>query len=98
MEYVNWKTGLRIDLSGLDEREKRFYLRALKEFEKNVKWLEFDQFVLGRNSPLYDGRRSHLEVLKHPLYLALKDMWLQLGVQQGMVAETKASREQRALA
>ena len=36
-------------------------------------------------SPLYSGRKSRLEVIEDRLYLALEDMWLQLGVQQGMV-------------
>lgn len=94
MEYVNLETGLNINLNDLNETEKRFYLRALEEFNKNANWLEFDRFVLGRHAPLYDGKRSHLEVLKHPLYLALKDMWLQLGVQQGMVARSKVTKEQ----
>ena len=40
-------------------------------------------------SPLYSGRKSRREVVEDPLYLALEDMWLQLGIQQGMVkAET----------
>jgi hypothetical protein len=98
MEYVNPETGLKIDLSGLNEAEMGFYRRALKEFQKNVNWLEFDHFVLGRNSVLYDGKRSHFEVLKHPLYLAVKDMWIQLGIQQGMVAKRKMVKEQEALA
>jgi len=60
MEYVNPETGLKIDLSGLYEAEMRFYRRALKEFQKNVNWLEFDHFMLGQNSVLYDGKRLHL--------------------------------------
>jgi len=43
--------------------------------------------------------RSRLAVVKKPLYLALKDMWLQLGAQQGMVRdvaqEGKGSLNQR---
>ena len=98
MEYVNLQTRRKIDLNGLNATEKRFYLRALKEFRKNVNWLEFDHFALGKHSPLYNGKRSYLEVLKHPLYLALKDMWLQLGTDQGMVAKSKVSKGQEALA
>lgn len=89
---------MKIDLNGLNDTERRFYRRALKEFQKNVNWREFDHFALGKNSLLYDGKRSHLEVLKHPLYLAVQDMWLQLGIQQGMVARKKASKEQEAVA
>ena len=98
MEYVNLETGLKIDLNGLNDTERRLYRRALKEFQKNVNWLEFDHFVLGKHSALYNGKRSHLEVLKHPLYLALKDMWLQLGVRQGMIAKSKVTKGQEALA
>jgi hypothetical protein len=38
-----------------------------------------------------------MEVLKSGLYLALKDISLQLGVQQGLIARTKKS-EKRAIA
>ena len=100
MEYVNRETGLRIKLNDLNEAEKKLYERALKDFRQNVNWLEFDHFVLGKHSALYNGKRSHLDVLKHPLYLALKDMWLQLGVRQGVIARTgsKVGREQEAFA
>ena len=60
-----------------------------EKFRKNVDWLVFEEFVFGPMSPLYSERKSRLEVIEDPLYLALEDMWLQLGVQQGMVkAET----------
>ena len=88
---------MKINLDSLKETERRLYSRALKEFQKNVNWLEFDRFVLGRHSALYNGKRSHLEVLKHPLYLALKDMWLQLGIRQGMIAKSKVSKGQTTL-
>jgi len=87
MEYINLQTGLRINLGGLTEIQKRFYVQALRRFGENTNWLDFDDFAFGMRSPIYIGRRSHLEVLKHPLYLALKDMSLQLGVQQGRIAE-----------
>ena len=49
--------------------------------------------------PSFPGERSRLAVVKKPLYLALKDMWLQLGAQQGMVRdvaqEGKGSLNQR---
>jgi hypothetical protein len=42
-----------------------------------------------RRSRGFASAKSRLEVIEDPLYLALEDMWLQLGVQQGMVkAET----------
>ena len=89
MKYVNSDTGLEIELTGLTEEKTKFYRQALEKFRKNVDWLVFEEFVFGPMSPLYSGRKSRLEVIEDPLYLALEDMWLQLGVQQGMVkAET----------
>jgi len=37
-------------------------------------------------SPLFSKTRSHRDVLAHPLYVALKEMWLELGVKQGRVS------------
>lgn len=93
MKYLNADTELEIDLSTLNESERTFYRRALRKFMQNTPWLAFDAFAFGMMSPLYRGRTSHLEVLKSPLYLALKDMSLQLGVQQGMIA--RKSREEK---
>lgn len=98
MEYVNLESGVKINLDCLNEAEKRFYLRALKRFQQNVSWLDFDDFVLGMQSPLYSGKRSHHEVLKHPLFLALKNMSLELGIRQGMAARRKDRKEQGAVA
>jgi hypothetical protein len=97
MKYVNLQTGVNIHLSGLTKAEKLFYREALKKFHSNLSWLAFDEFAFGMRSPIYRGRNSHREVLKDPLFLALKDMSLQLGVQQGIIART-VSQEQRAYA
>ena len=85
MTYKNPKTGIAIELTGLTERQKKFYREAVEKFQQNTSWLAFDAFAFGAMSPLYVARKSHLDVLKHPLYRALKDMCLQLGVQQGMI-------------
>ncbi|MBI3490246.1 MAG: hypothetical protein HY047_00355 [Acidobacteria bacterium] len=95
MKYLNANTELEIDLSALNESERTFYRTALRKFMQNTPWLAFDAFAFGMMSALYRGRTSHLEVLKSPLYLALKDMSLQLGVQQGMIA--RKSREEKNL-
>lgn len=84
MRYVNLNTDRTIELGKLAGEEKAFYLRALRRFQANEDWLSFDD-VFDPGSPIYSKRRSHLDVLKDALYLALKDMWLQLGVQQGMI-------------
>ena len=98
MKYVNLESGVKISLDGLTKAEERFYLRARERFQQNADWLDFDDFVLGMHSPLYSGKLSHHEVLKHPLFLALKDMWLQLGMQQGMIAKRKGKKEHEAVA
>lgn len=92
MKYVNAETGVEIKLTELTERQRKFYQQALEKFRQNTHWLAFDAFAFGAMSPLYFGRKSHLEVLKDPLYQALKDMCLQLGVQQGMI-NRNASKE-----
>jgi hypothetical protein len=89
MEYVNRKTGTRIKLDRLNAEEKKFYQLALRRFRENVRWVDFDDFTLGLKSPIYRKRESHLDILKDPLYLALQDMSLQLGVQQGMISRKK---------
>ena len=90
MKYLNSDTGVEIELTGLTEEKAKFYRQAVERFRKNVDWLVFEEFVFGPMSPLYSDRKSRLEVIEDRLYLVLEDMWLQLGVQQGMVkAETK---------
>jgi len=89
MKYANSDTGVEIELAGLTAVKTKFYRQALEKFRKNVDWMAFEEFVFGPMSPLYSERKSRQEVIEDPLYLALEDMWLQLGVQQGMVkAET----------
>jgi len=92
MRYVNSKTKFSIELGSLTESERAFYEKAVRQFRRNVDWLSFEEFVFSPSSSIYARRRSHLEVLRAPLYLALKDMWLQLGVQQGMIARHKEVR------
>src|SRR5438876_11608874 len=97
MEYVNLETGVRVNLDGLTPEEKRFYRQARKRFQEQASWLAFDEFAFGMRSPIYHRQRSHILVLKSPLYLALKDMSLHLGAQQGLISCTKTS-ERRAIA
>lgn len=92
MKYVNQGTGLEIDLSCLTEAERKFYRRSLRKFQAHADWLAFDEFAFGMHSPLYADCRSHLEVLRNPLYLALKDMSLHLGIQQGKIAGTASGK------
>jgi len=97
MEYVNLETGARINLDELTAEDKKFYKQAIQKFRENTNWLAFDEFAFGIRSPIYHGRRSHIEVLQSALYLVLKDMWLQLGVQQGLIKRSKKT-EKKAVA
>lgn len=87
MRYANVETGFTVPLDHLTAEEKRFYEDALERFRRNAHWLEFDEFAFGMGSPIYAGEKSRSAVIKKPLYLALKDMWLQLGVQQEMIRD-----------
>src|SRR6266550_7951341 len=89
MRYTNPDSGLRIDLSNLDKERKRFYETALQMLEDNVDWLEFEDFAFSFSSPVFKTSRNRREVLSDPLYLVLKDMWLRLGIRQGLVAPSK---------
>jgi hypothetical protein len=71
---------------GLSPEERDFLRQAEKKFRSNANWFEFEDFAFGMRSPLFSRQRSHLDVLRHPLYLALKEMWLDLGIRQGLVS------------
>lgn len=91
MRYHNPDSGLQIDLSDLDSERKRFYRVALEKLDENVAWLDFEEFAFSFDSPVFRASRSRHEVLGDPLYLALKDIWLRLGIMQGLVAPLKES-------
>lgn len=97
MKYINSDTGTEISLKQLKKGHREFYDRALELYRHNESWLRFEEYAFGSLSPLYKDRNSHLEVVKDPLYLALEDMWLQLGVQQGMIKRQGKRHEQRRL-
>ena len=88
IEYLNLQTGKKIVLEGLSEELEKFYRQAVKKFMENVEWMRFEEFVFGARSPLHGRHQSHQALLRDPLYLALKDMWQQLGVQQGKMKRT----------
>lgn len=85
MKYINPQTKKKINLGLLTEEEKRFYQEAVKKFQENTEWSMFDEFVFGMKSPIYLKQSSHLDVLKKPLFLALKDMSNQLKARQRML-------------
>ena len=98
MEYVNPETGVKINLDSLTPEEKKFYERALKKFQENTQWGSFDEFAFGMRSPIYKRRGSRIEAPDSSLYLALKDMSLQLGVQQGLIARVKKKKSEKRVA
>lgn len=73
-------------LSTLNADETAFLARARANVRKNMDWLAFEEFAFGMQSPLFAKTRSHKDVRENPLYLALRDMWLDLGVRQGYIA------------
>lgn len=75
----------------LDDRA--FLQRARENFERNMDWLAFEEFAFGMHSPLFAQTRSHRDVRENPLYVALRDMWLELGVRQGYIAHPQKENE-----
>lgn len=82
-------------MAHLTPEEDAFLGRARKKFEQNADWFDFEDFAFGSRSPLYSRTRSHRDVLTHPLYIALKDMWLELGVRQGKVKDASGRKAHR---
>src|SRR5438874_13282433 len=95
MRYVNRKSGVSIDLGDLDAAKKRLYETAVEQFHKNVSWFGFERFVFSYTSPLFRAARNRADVIDDPLYVALKDMWLQLGINQGFVADDRNQTQAR---
>jgi hypothetical protein len=86
MRYRNRESGVDLDSTQLDGERKAFFLSAVKQFHADVNWFEFERIAFGFRSPVFQQARSRQDVLTDPLFLALKDMWLRLGVEQGLVA------------
>lgn len=89
MRYHNPVSGLRIDLTSLDADQKDFYQSAIEQLDANVDWIDFENFAFSFGSPVFKLSRDRQEVLTDPLFLVLKDIWLRLGIRQGMVAPSK---------
>ena len=84
-----------LDLNGLPEAQRSFYRNAVRLHRKGINWFDFWNFAFGFSSPLYNGVRKHSDVLDTPLEKALRAMWLDLGVQQGMVKPEEPKRAAR---
>lgn len=79
----------------MPETQRAFYREAVRRYRKGVDWFEFWNFAFGFGSPLYDGVRVRSDVLGTPLETSLRAMWLDLGIQQGMVQPEKPKRATR---
>ena len=77
----------------LDGADANFFRRALDKFDSNAKWFSFENFAFSSSSPIYARRKSYGRLVKDPLYRALQDMWLQLGVNQGEVQDDRREGE-----
>jgi len=71
----------------LDGAEANFFSRAVDKFRNNADWTSFENFAFSPISPIYARRQSYGRLVRDPLYRALQDMWLQLGVSQGEVQD-----------
>jgi hypothetical protein len=80
------QSAIRKEESGISATEQHFLNLARAKFNQNADWFEFEDFAFGSRSPLFSATRSHRDVLTHPLYLELREMWLALGVKQGRIA------------
>jgi hypothetical protein len=89
MRYHNPDSGLRIDLTTLSADQKRFYQSAIEQLDANVDWIEFENFAFSFGSPIFKASYDRQDVLTDPLFIVLKDIWLRLGIRQGMVAPAK---------
>ena len=90
MVFQNPVTKENFDLDGADAN---FFRRALDKFDSNADWSSFENFAFGSSSPIYARRKSYGRLVKDPLYRALQDMWLQLGVNQGEVQDDRPEGE-----
>jgi hypothetical protein len=81
------------DLFELSQAEAEFFGRALNKFNQNVNWSVFETFAFDPKSPIYARRKSYGRLVLDPLYRALQDMWLQLGVNQGEVQDDRLPGE-----
>lgn len=83
------------DDSALNADEAAFLTKARRKFRDNVDWLEFEDFAFGVRSPLFGKARSQRDILTHPLYQALKEMWIDLGIRQGKVKDAPRGSQGR---
>src|SRR5579862_6972992 len=86
MRYRNREAGIDLDLAELDAESQAFFASAVERFKANQNLFDFERFAFGFSAPVFQRAKSRAEVLGSPLYLALKALWLCLGVRQGLMA------------
>lgn len=84
-KYFNPRNDFHAVLKDLPPEIEQLYDCALKRFVANSEWMLFHELVFGVASPLNAYLSSINLPLNEAIYLTFKDMWLQLGVQQGKV-------------
>jgi hypothetical protein len=90
MVFKNPITNQSFELDGV---AADFFGRALEKFHNNTRWSAFESFAFSPTSPIYARRKSYGRLVRDPLYRALQDMWLQLGVNQGEVQDDRPNGE-----
>jgi hypothetical protein len=88
MYYRNRRTGLEIKLDNLAKDEEKIYQTALEKYKNNEDWWQFHDFAFSMDSLIHFKQFSERNIIQqYPLYRALKDMWLELGIKQGKIRD-----------
>jgi hypothetical protein len=95
LRYINRNSGVDIDVATLSAEKQQFFTLAYAKYKENVNWFDFEQFIFSHHSPVFQSSRRRTDVLGDALYVALKDMWLRLGMKQGFVQRGWSKSDQQ---
>ena len=76
-----------VDLRSLNKVQKKYFMKAWDDFQSDMLCWNFEHINFSKR--LFEIVSRGEDILQHPLYLALVELWLALGVNQGEVAGTK---------
>jgi len=76
-----------IDLRSISKVQKKYFMEAWGDFQSDMLCWNFEHINFSKR--LFEIVSRGEDILQHPLYLALVELWLALGVNQGEVAGTK---------
>ncbi len=80
-----------INLDGLTPEERAFLQRCRSAYDGNMDWLTFSLLAQGNENPVVRAEgRVTASVAAHPLYRAVWDLEMRLGIRQGEVVATPA--------